>query len=89
LIEYQRADKENKQKIQQLQDELGKLKRISSPRARSTTANLKFEEIIETRDMEIAKYKAEIQKLKHEVWQLQVKVKYQYNIEPCYNSTFT
>ena len=74
LLDYQRTDKENKQKIQQLQDELKQLKRVTSPRNRSSTANPKFEEILEARDMELAKYKAEIEKLKHEVWQLQVKV---------------
>jgi hypothetical protein len=73
LLDYQRTDKENKQKIQLLQDELKQLKRVTSPRNRSSTANPKFEEILEARDMELAKYKAEIEKLKHEVWQLQVK----------------
>lgn len=76
LSEYQRLDKENKQKIQQLTDELKQLKRVSSPRHRSSTANPKFEELMEARDMEIAKYKGEIEKLKHEVWQLQVKVSF-------------
>lgn len=73
LLEYQKMDRENKQQIQSLQIELQQLKQIS-PRVRSGTANNKLEEVLQARDLEIAKYQKEIEKLKHEVWQLQIKV---------------